>query len=192
MGQEKINHVIAPTPDQITLEMTPERPTKYASASPRGRQKQFDNDRKGIAGSSPGSPHCSQNASSSRQPAPITEHWKWRSARPHCQASKSTHCKCDASPRQPEHAPKPTRSTPPCSPNSVVPCSRISRQPGMKPLIVLPNCWPLGALGERPDRSAQSLQDPDTGGADAPKPATSQTNRNPDRRHRPNFAPFFD
>ena len=49
MGQEKMNHVIAPTPDQITLRNRHlERPTGCSSASPRGRQ-QFDNDRKGIA-----------------------------------------------------------------------------------------------------------------------------------------------
>ena len=49
MGQEKINHVIAPTPDQITLGIDISKDRLDAHLHPHAVVKQFDNDRKGIA-----------------------------------------------------------------------------------------------------------------------------------------------
>ena len=145
MGQEKINHVIAPTPDQITLGIDISKDRLDAHLHPHAVVKQFDNDRKGIARliawiaplqpkriifEATGAYHRALEMALGKAALPSVKINPLQIRR-FAQAT-GTRAKTD-----------PIDAA--MLAHSVVPCSRISRQPGMKPLIVLPNCWPLGA-----------------------------------------------
>ena len=49
MGQEKMSHVLAPTPDQITIGIDISKDRLDVHLHPERTVKQFDNDRKGVA-----------------------------------------------------------------------------------------------------------------------------------------------
>jgi hypothetical protein len=49
MGQEKMSHVLAPTPDQITIGIDISKDRHDVHLHPEQTVKQFDNDRKGVA-----------------------------------------------------------------------------------------------------------------------------------------------
>jgi transposase len=136
MGQEKMSHVVARTPDQITVGIDISKDRLDAHLHPEGCVQQFTNDRKG---------HAKLIAwITSRHPTRIIfeatgayhralEMALGKAALPGVKINALRHAGLQ---RRPEQGSKPIRSMRRCWPASVQPYSRLSRSPGTRPSMV--------------------------------------------------------